>query len=141
MRISHHGGKCCGIKVIHQLGASPEETQPPLTINGARCRKDAAGHDVSSLDNLFRGERPKEKQKDRFKAYLDFLADWRPSGMVEVSIVEKMAGGRMNYQERWVPILEKLGFKKVSEWYNSNSTNTVSCYHLIMHKGKYPYTE
>ena len=127
MSISNHGGKCCGIK--HIFGFYALDTVCSALVKANQNNKDANGHNVSSSDNFFTDEAPEEVLTDRFNRYVEYLKVRRPSGIVEVTLVH-------GYQDDWVPILKKKDFKEVSNFYNSNSGNTVTIYHLCLYKGK-----
>lgn len=162
MRITHHGGECCGIKHIMHLGKDPEAFLYRKGKTENVCSQDRAGEDVRSCDNFYHHVAPREKYIERFDRYLDFLRRTRPYGTVEVSIVRQYAGGvqafsvdlrsaegsispiapvvhpleefSVSYQDRWVPYLRGRRFKKVNEFSNSNSGNIVTVYHLNMNK-------
>ncbi len=122
MLILLHGGKCCGIKHIHGL------TNNPLQITSAKRETNPYQHEGTCYtrgknENFFSPAAPKETLKDRFVRYVDYLRQVRPQGVVEVVLSQ--------YQLKWVPILEELGFKKVTRAKNSNSRGTIIIYHLV----------
>lgn len=166
IKITHHGGNCCGIKHIANLGVNPAYA----VYNKTKTRKDELSTDrnggvVSSAFNLYWPERPSETYGERFNAYLDYLAIIRPYGLVECTITTSNCGGfgisgditgsmewdltpyeELRYDEDeeeipegghydqspWIPVFEKCGFQKVSEFPNSNSGNYVQVWHLVM---------
>ncbi len=159
MRIVHHGGMCCGIKTIHCLGTDPdgfqgfngdvEGKEPEITgFNPVQEDQfsepvnlhdddDYVGADVSyevvnSWTNIFDGKAPEEYPRERLKRYLEWIAKKRPSHMVEICL--QMSG--FGKQLVWIPILEEHGFKKMTEFYNSNSGHMVGVFHLVLFEGK-----
>lgn len=144
MKITHHGGGCCGIKQISLLGCSPDDvmykTNAPDSLADAKsyARRDADGRKVDSK-NIYWFERPTEKAGERFDAYLDFLRKYRPCSLVEVTIVpyedsakEDDEDWREEYQTAWIPFLQERGFKRVARFANSNSGNHIEVYHLVL---------
>jgi hypothetical protein len=142
MRITYHGGSCCGIKQISSLWNSPDWKLAAIKHKEGHIpsvsRADAWGHEVKSTDNFYPFERPAETGGERFDAYMDFLRKHRPQGLVEVTIIAKYreALEDSSYvskaQEDWIPFLKKRGFKRVARFANSNSGNFVEVYHYIM---------
>lgn len=145
MRITHHGGGCCGIKQICMLGCSPDDvmykTAAPEHLGEAKgyARRDADGRGADSTTNIYWFERPTEKAGERFDAYLEFLKKYRPCSLVEVTIVPYEDSAKDDdeewweeYQKTWIPFLKKRGFKRVAKFANSNSGNHIEVYHLIL---------
>lgn len=88
MKITHHGGNCCGIKHLVGLSEEPDdyiEEKEETTKEGVSY--DRGGQSVTSSFNFHWPERPEETYEERFIAYLEFLARVRPFGLVECSIV------------------------------------------------------
>lgn len=185
MKISLHGGHCCGIKTIYDLGWSPENTAYRKSESSKKyLSADRNGGQFDTDWDMYWPERPSEKMGERFKAYINYLAEIRRYGLVEVAIIvpcirteclsdtpmyllenqkvstfeEAVAaagsyydedddetytegysegGGRSWWtQEEWIPVLEKHGFKMVSEFPNINSGNLIQVWHLVMN-GEY----
>ena len=146
MKITHHGGGCCGIKQICWLGSSPDELMygfdAPKDLGAAEgyANADARGGNVESTRNIYWFSRPSETAEARFDAYLDFLRKHRPCSLVEVTIVPYEGSARFpddedeweECQQDWVPFLEERGFKCVARVANSNSGNHVHVYHLVL---------
>ena len=130
IKIQTHGGRCCGIKSIHGFrGNRPED---PVLAKKAmpdnHWSTDLYGHSVGQNYNWYRPKRPKETYLERFEEYIRYIQEHRPGGLIEVT----MTGGQLrSYGGGWRPHLERLGFKLVSEFYNSNSSDTVYVYHLV----------
>lgn len=138
MRIGFHGGMCCGVKHILYLGQSPLFEH--VAIAGSRDDEDdhpwdptADGDTFDSNDNWFDLDAPKETGDKRLKRYLDFIAEYQPSCLVEVVIGVDECGYD---QSSWIPVLEKHGFKAVTDFRNSNSGVELRAYHLVFHHGK-----
>lgn len=130
MKMTFHGGNCCGIKHISGMGEGPDklcfgknETEPRTEY--------IEGEEVSSEWDVFSESRPVESGEDRLKAMLNYLSQWRSKGIVEITLV--LMESDSNFSQRaWVPVLEKLGFREVNSCFNSNSGNIVHVYHLNM---------
>lgn len=137
MQIGYHGGKCCGIKTIFGMNYDPDLNVGRLaaiTYDGTLHGIDAAGRTVSSEMNMYWGpELPNQTGEERLKAYLAFLRQKRPSGLVEIALAETIYPSTS--QARWFPVLQALGFRCVARWKNSNSTNWCSVWHLVMFNG------
>lgn len=76
---------------------------------------------------------PAQTYEERLDHYLNFLREWRPRGIVEISLITP--GGSDYSQHLWVPIIEKRGFVEVTPEGgvpNSNSGNKVRVFHLYM---------
>ena len=133
MRISYHGGYCCGVKTIHGLGRDPEHTCPFSQDKSPSQCLDAQGRSTSSETNFYNkaiadGQYTYE---ELFKEYLSFLEKARPKGIVEVCLSDYQRG-YSNQLPKWTPVLNKHGFKEVSSCKNSNSNNRVHVFHLCM---------
>lgn len=125
MMLGFHGGKCCGIKVIHGFYNHPDEKVGKLEkqpFNNA----DACGNDVSSSDSFFTDAAPKETYRERFARFVEFCDKHRPAGIIEVVITNDSF---WKQKERWHDILVGEGFRIVNENLNSNSENTCYIYH------------
>jgi len=85
--------------------------------------RDAGGYCVRSDVNVYPHDLPAQTAQARLEMYLTWLAKFRPSGLVEATLV--------SYQWcNWHDTLTELGFKVVTEVYNSNSRNIIRVYHL-----------
>jgi hypothetical protein len=126
IRIQTHGGRCCGIKTIHGFGGHPNDYVGAKKKQPRHQYTDIYGHSVSKNYNFYRDARPKETYLERFKAYLEYLKEERPSGLVEVT----MTGCQLDYRG-WQKVLEDHGFKEVTKFYNSNSGDHVYVFHLV----------
>lgn len=129
-----HGGDCCGIKQIYGFGKDPIDLV--YAIKAAKTAKEstdaATARRMMSNVNL-----PQESATDRLKRYVDYAVKAWPGHLLEVAIVVKNAPHLVySSQKAWVPILEDMGFKKVNEFKNSNTANTVGVFHLIIKDGK-----
>jgi hypothetical protein len=129
MRLVTHGGKCCGIKIIHSL-----LEYPTLRVDEVEDRDFPEGWSYAGGsgaweyghpgEDFFFEEAPKETYLERMERYIAYCKTHRPKGMIEVTT----AGGQ---NEIWKGHLEGFGFKLVNEFKNSNSGNTVFVYHLV----------
>lgn len=127
---------------------------------------DQCGESVNSMYEMQYGKRPEETRTDRLKFFLDYLKSVRPGGIVEICLAQvpdqcdedcdcyddegcdctfpaddghsdQLAWCYMQGDQRmWFPVLEELGFKRVSVVQNSNSGNIVTVFHLVMEGGK-----
>jgi hypothetical protein len=134
VRISLHGGNCCGIKHIHDLGYYPDGI-----VSARRSIKRTSygqhslpGHNdmMHSVElnpkgryDFFNIAAPQESYEARFRRFVQFVENKRPHGIIEV-VLNKM-------QKKWLPIVANLGFKEVSSGVNSNSHGTITIYHLV----------
>lgn len=131
MRITFHGGECCGVKSITNIGTNPDYKVWALPKT-SRNNSDKHGDTVRSDWNFFTDEAPTETAGERFDRYLRFLEEHRPGGIVEVILTDSACMGGSWSQMEWAPFLEGRGFKKVSECLNSNSNNNIHVFHLVM---------
>lgn len=129
LRLSHHGGKCCGVKTIHGFYDNlPSDFEPELLEDKSGRSKDTVGIDVHTNDRVFFPYAPEETVSSRLDRYIDFLKEHRPSGLVEVYLAESQRG-------TWEKELLNRGFHSVVSFKNSNSGNVVILYHLILENG------
>lgn len=145
MNIRFHGGHCCGIKHIDNLGYNPDciislkKGQPFRTRdeyahdydNDDDYNPDLDGDCFESSSDFFTEEAPKETAKERFLRLVDFIYRKRGSSqLIEVTIMTEEDSWLC--QSRWVPVLEDAGFKVVSEFRNVNSGNFIHVWHKIV---------
>ena len=139
MQIGFHGGKCCGVKTIFGMNFYPEDILPalrathPQTEDYTKHHKDKRGFTVSSDDDLYFGPSEKETYKARLIRYIDFLRNQRPSGLIEIQLMEY--DGKTRGQESWFPVMKELGFTMVARFKNSNSGNYVSTWLKVIYRG------
>jgi len=128
MKLFFHGGKCCGIKHIEGFNATPDSLVC-AEEEGHFRDNDSMGWDVTTEYPFFTAGAPEETGRERLDRYLNYLLEHRPGGIVEVVLV--------HYQkEMWHDLLTEKGFKIVSQTLNSNSSNVIYVYHLIMEWGE-----
>lgn len=125
MRLAFHGGMCCGIKTIYEMG-HPDRMDSPLE----KC-VDVTSHDIrynqtTTQTRFYPDAAPAERNRDRLDRYIDFCKKKRPAHMIEITLSSDFGQVRV-----WGPILEERGFKKVTEFVNSNSGAKVSVWHLV----------
>ena len=129
----HHGGYCCGIKIIKGFGGSAPGPMQQTQYNhynkvderqkaAKRNNRDQNGADTSSAQPFFTDAAPMESYEDRLNRYLAFVDKHRPYGIVEITMVSD----QMN---RWWTTLKALGFVIVSSCRNSNSGRRVYVLH------------
>lgn len=120
MRLILHGGKCCGIKHIYDLGRSPNARLPAK--RATKKLKSEATYSVSSPSHFHYPSAPAETYVQRLDRYLAFLDANRPKGICEIVLSD--------YQlVHWRGLLEERGFKLVNKCKNSNSGCTIHIYH------------
>jgi hypothetical protein len=132
VKISLHGGECCGIKHIHGLGRYPHvgiASRRALPVNTAfgqwsmRAINDMRYSNKKADCDFYNLSAPSETYEKRFKRFVKFIKEHRAQGTIEVVI---------NYSQKvWIPILEEQGFKMVSSGKNSNTANTIEIWHLV----------
>ncbi len=127
MKMSHHGGKCCGIKTIFNMGNGPDRLQPAIC---AVTDKAVDGTLTSIGLAWYKDARPEETGLERLKVYIEFYKSMRSSGILEVVIQTPNSTAWGNGQGDWIPVLEKLGFKEVNAWTNSNTDNCLHVFNL-----------
>lgn len=125
MKLIFHGGKCCGIKTIYDLGISPSFLAPELPAIELN-NSDIHYHDVSSNQRFFHEAAPEETLLARLDRYIEYCRRRRPQHLIEIVL----AKGAYCDQKAWYPVLEERGFKRVSSTQNSNSGNILHVYHL-----------
>lgn len=133
MYIKLHGGKCCGVKHIHEMAAYPTAMLSAReALTGAATsfgRQPTSGVNDAHADDypedFFCDEAPQETYADRLDRLVKFLKKHRPHGIVEIIITSG--------QSIWFPYLEERGFKRVTPdggVRNSNTSNYLHVFHL-----------
>ncbi len=136
MILSYHGGACCGIKHIHDMGTNPNSLCKALDEQDEHSL-DMYGFTMYTVrpDKNFHWEKaPEEKKVDRLDRYLNFLRKHRPKTLVEICLIEKSPNYSFSVQTAWFPILEERGFKKVRRFINGNTGKTIAVFHLDLGK-------
>jgi hypothetical protein len=130
MKIGFHGGLCCGIKHIYELGTHPQSGTGPLVKkgNGAPPENDLDGFDFQSTTNFFRGAAPKETYLQRLDRYIAYLDKYRPGCVIEICLAEYVWSCQV---KAWGKLLEERGFKEILMFENPNSHNLVRIYHRL----------
>lgn len=145
MQLVHHGGKCCGMKTIFNLGMYPEQSssyniseyhytdyEKEASNKPSYFNNDVTYDHVSCDQGLFYEAAPKETKGERLKRIVDFVGKNRSHHCVEVILQLNGAGS----QSAWKPYLIEMGFRPGPEWYNSNSGNRCQVFHVILEEGK-----
>jgi hypothetical protein len=136
MKITFHGGECCGIKHISGLGNDPErlvdEIDNPKPDNDHAAYPDTSGREVSSDQNFFYGKAPKESCLNRLDRYIKYIDKVRPYGVIEIVLCDYRCAPWMAHYNQipaWEPVLLKRDFVLVTPCFNSNSDNKIFIYH------------
>lgn len=143
MHPGYHGGLCCGMKVIRNLGCNPDYSVAALLSMYENEEEledlladtpDVCGRDVESSDSFFFDAAPSEKAYERLDRYLSYLREHRPYGIVEITLADDPDAPGYPYSQtpKWRPVLEARGFREVNNCLNSNSGNRVYVFHLNM---------
>lgn len=153
-----HGGSCCGIKHIWGLGVTPEAQLGAM--DGWHPENDGNKQNIAEWENYGKREygeeedgveyfwdeicdgsktpgmrwyfppRPAETYGERLKAYLQWHDEERSGGVIEIVL----AADDLCNQVAWTPFIEKLGFKLVTVFRNSNSGNICAVFHRTTSK-------
>lgn len=144
MKITYHGGSCCGIKQINGLysdGAKLAERHPPAPAAKYQDIQRLGGKTSSAMD-LFVGHAPSEKPSERLKRYVNYMRENQPlGGLIECTTYsrgiyyvgqdEDGKGIYISQTEHWRPMFEENGFKEVTTFFNGNSKYYVTVWHLV----------
>lgn len=150
MQFMHHGGHCCGIKIIEGLGTTPSAKVAKLEKSdlGYNNYREWAG------TRYCRKARPEETALQRLDAYLK--QDKNRYGITEIVLadahgyaetVRRYKGTALgnsyakmvektDQTRLWRTQLLKRGFVEVSRCFNSNSGNYIYVFHLIRSKAE-----
>lgn len=142
MKLTYHIGLCCGIKTVHGFYYRPDSIIPATKQDKpGDWGKDKFGYQVSSTESFWFGEAPAETYKERLQRFIAFMHKHRPNNVLEAVIVPEYGADENDedddevdkgFQNRWIPVLEELGFKMVTEALNSNSGNVIQIWHLVI---------
>lgn len=127
MKVSPHGGYCCGVTHISGL------------IVGDFLKLEAGDYPQRPEGFTYGGSYvwglkvPEETYKERFRRFVAWRKTVQGQGLIEVTTHDcKYPLGGANYTTQtdwWREELEKTGFKAVTEFYNSNSGRRVTVWH------------
>lgn len=132
MRISLHGGDCCGIKHIHGLGYYPDtylsaRKKRKMTSFGQQPYNnginDMIHKNARGKSDFFNEAAPMETSEARFSRFVDFIKAKRPNGMIEIVL--------NTHQMAWKPIITAMGFLSGPSGKNSNTAMVITAYHLV----------
>ena len=132
MQLGFHGGKCCGIKVIHGLMDDPDDTTEALS-KISDSDKDSMGMDVNSKERFFTDAAPEETYLKRLDRYIEYMRKRRPSHIIEITLAPF---NPYCSQKAWIPLLRRRGFRCVTKAKNSNSGNEVWVFHKVILNGE-----
>lgn len=139
MKILLHGGDCCGVKHICELGYYPTfklAARKPIKMTSFKQKQKGSPWTMSDGHNDMRSRNPKkncdffneaappEMAKNRLNRLVKFIKNNRQHGLIEIVL-------SMSTQKAWIPVIEELGFKKGAEGKNSNTGVTIAVYHLV----------
>lgn len=124
MYIVSHGGFCCGMSTIFNMGYNPTANVGPMPPLG---NQRSAGSSVSKC--IYPHEAPEETYLARLDRYLAWIDTFRSKGVIEITLAGSQLPGALTQQSAWHDLLIERGFKAVTEFVNSNSGNTVTIYH------------
>jgi hypothetical protein len=137
MRLYHHGGKCCGIKIIEGFGINPtgnvdpnHDTNPVPDVRGM-INSVTDGTLPCMGKEFFLDEAPRETYIQRLDRLINFAIKKRSGGLLE-AVLATASCPCCNQVAVWGPILEERGFTPVTTFYNSNSGNKCTVYHKIV---------
>jgi hypothetical protein len=130
MRLLFHGGKCCGIKTLYDFGFDGPDALVGAVEAKKETNKDEYGHDVSSEEDFFTDEAPKETKLARMDRLIAFCKRRRPAGIIEATLATSYYLEYDQVSQGWPELLKERDFKLVNMNVNSNSENTVHVYHL-----------
>lgn len=127
-----HGASCCGISTLHLCGyESPEYvvSEVPTPSRNYVMELQRARIIYASLAH------PEQTAGERADDFIRRLSDDGRRGLIEVVLITDSDCFDEDEepdatQEAWIPWLKQRGFKKVNEFQNSNSGNTLSVFHL-----------
>lgn len=125
MRLAFHGGRCCGIKTIYEMGGEPEGVLSAIDAV-PKNNADVLYNNTDTMTRFFHEKAPKETYLERLDRYIAYCKTYRPSHIIEITLAQ----GAYCNQKKWDPLLEERGFVKTIEGRNSNSGNTVRVFHL-----------
>lgn len=136
LRMTLHGGQCCGMKQIFGFrpGGGTQHKEPAYVSypNVTKVPKKYVDNgnvytvvvnDALRFSEFIEPELT-EARLDRF-----LNASEQSNGIIEIILAE----GRHPWtdQSEWVSVIEERGFVEVSQCYNSNSANIIHVYHLV----------
>lgn len=123
LRVSHHGGRCCGVKHIHEFPSHP--TVNLYAYNGKqKYGGNAYTQMVEAGKRFFCLRRPAETALKRLDATLQSLKEKQPKGLVEVVLSRTIA-------DKWREALLERGFKEGPVFKNSNTYATLCVFWLV----------
>lgn len=128
MWLVNHGGKCCGIKTIYEMGYDPEDTLGAYQGTGKLNNTDVHYGTATSNVSFFTENAPAESRLARLDRFIEFTKRRRPQHLIEITLG---AGSQGDQTKNWEEPLLERGFKLVNTFKNSNSGNIVNVYHLV----------
>lgn len=149
LQLIYHGGHCCGVKTIYGFDAcDPRIRVQYKTDKAGRLvyPESIGGAVVPNPVSNFRipvSNAPEESNAERFIRLIRHVQKNWPGQLIEVSVIAGYRGilsGR-SQEGFWEPFFEAIGFKRVTEWENSNTQNTLASWHLVTNGEGVPKTD
>lgn len=137
MVLTYHGGKCCGVKTVWNLGYAPDNLITAIDQENTGHLTDGSGASVGK--RFDKRARKTEAAGVRMDAIIAYYKEQRKSGILELVIQTPIKPDIPNVyygQAKWIPWLLSRGFKEVNAHYNSNSTNI--CRQFVLNIGDSP---
>lgn len=136
IQLANHGGHCCGVKHIYGFNSMSPNTVVPCIDEKTLF---PSFGDASYYSILYREHSPRETAENRFYRILDYCVYNYGSHLLEIQLVpeqwlydeDEYGYGESEltpFQEDWIPIVEKCGFKEVARHINGNTGNEVITY-------------
>lgn len=134
MDLMYHTGYCCGVKQIWGFGPAPKALLDAIP----KPAKPQELSEASTLRRVYTHENiPAETAEARLGRYVKYVIQKWPGHLIEAClIVEPSTFKGYENQKAWIPIVEEMGFHKVNEFKNSNTSNTIGVYHLVVKGGE-----
>lgn len=122
LRLSCHGGRCCGAKHLHEFPPNPEWN---LSATSAVGKTKGCVAQMNNPGKFFYNiTAPKESALSRLDRVLTWCKENQPGGMIEVILGE--------YQKTtWGNHLEQRGFIMGPKFKNSNTHRVLQVYWLV----------
>jgi hypothetical protein len=135
MKITLHGGDCCGVKHIRGLGVYPDMYLTARVAVSKGSERTSIGHGITGATNdmrhkqpdtqhedFFNEEAPKESYNRRLGRMIRFIKHHRSHGLIEIILNPN--------QTAWHDKLRRRKFKLVTTFKNSNTGSTLTVWHL-----------
>jgi hypothetical protein len=133
MLLTHHGGKCCGVKTVFNLSGTPNAMLSALKEDKSIEALDGGINGIGQ--RWIKKARPMERAWQRLDWYISEYKKKRKSGILELVIQTPSKPELYNWgQAHWISYLLDRGFVEVNAHLNSNSGNI--CRQFVLNIGK-----